>query len=96
MPHLDEADRDTLMRLAAFEHVRRLSEIHDHLTATELKPGFIFDGERVPHINPQRGILKPQQMRFLLSIKTVFPKPGGKSGTMTSARCIAKSWRATR
>jgi putative restriction endonuclease len=69
---------DTLMRAAAFEHVRRLCEVHDHLTAIELKPGFTFRGERVPLINPQRGIFKPQQMRFLLSIKTVFPKPGGK------------------
>jgi putative restriction endonuclease len=69
---------DTLMRLAAFEHVGRLGEIHDHLTATDLKPGFVFQGERVPLINPQRGIFKPRQMRFLLSIKTVFPKPGGK------------------
>jgi putative restriction endonuclease len=43
-----------------------------------LKPGFVFDGERISLINPQRGIFKPQQMRFLLSIKTVFPKPGGK------------------
>jgi putative restriction endonuclease len=66
------------MRMAAFEHVRRLNEVHDHLTATELKPGFVFQGERIPLINPQRGIFKPQQMRFLLSIKTVFPKPGGK------------------
>jgi putative restriction endonuclease len=71
-------DRDTLIRMAAFEHVRRLGEVHDHLTANELKPGFIFEGERIPLINPQRGIFKPQQMRFLLSIKTVFPKPGGK------------------
>ena len=75
---MDDADRDRLMRMAAFGHVRRLGEIHDHLTATELKPGFIFEGERIPLINPQRGIFKPQQMRFLLSIKTVFPKPGGK------------------
>jgi putative restriction endonuclease len=71
-------DPDTLMRLAAFEHVRRLGEVHDHLTATELKPGFGFQGQRIPLINPQRGIFKPQQMRFLLSITTVFPKPGGK------------------
>jgi len=71
-------DRDTSIRLAAFEHVRRLSEVHAHLTATELKPGFVFAGERIPLVNPQRGIFKPQQMRFLLSIKTVFPKPGGK------------------
>ena len=64
--------------MAAFEHVRGLGEVHDHLTATELKPGFVFQNERIPLINPQRGIFKPQQMRFLLSIKTVFPKPGGK------------------
>jgi putative restriction endonuclease len=75
---IEEAHRDTLKRVAAFEHVRRLGEVHDHLTAAELKPGFIFNGERIPLINPQRGIFKPQQMRFLLSIRTVFPKPGGK------------------
>ena len=69
---------DPLMRLAAFEQVQRLGEVHDHLTVNELKPGFMFKGDRIPLINPQRGIFKPQQMRFLLSIKTVFPKPGGK------------------
>jgi putative restriction endonuclease len=30
------------------------------------------------NFSPQRGIFKPRQMRFLLSIKTVFPKPGAK------------------
>ena len=64
--------------MAAFEHVRELSEVYDHLTANELKPGFVFDGERIPLVNPQRGIFKPRQMQFLLSIKTVFPKPGAK------------------
>ena len=73
-----DVDRDTPQRLAAFEHVRKLGETHDHLTATELKPGFVFEGERVPLMNPQRGIFKPQQMRFLLSIKTVFPRPGAR------------------
>ena len=71
-------DIDKLLRFAAFEHVRKLGEIHDHLTANELKPGFFFQGQRIPLINPQRGIFKPQQMRFLLSIKTVFPKPGAR------------------
>lgn len=52
--------------------------MRDYLTAAEVKSGFIFDGERIPLINPRRGIFKPRQMRFLLSIKTVFPKPGGK------------------
>jgi putative restriction endonuclease len=75
---MTDRDRDAMMRMAAFEHLRRLTEAHDLLTATELKPGFIFDGQRIPLVNPQRGIFKPQQMRFLLSIKTVFAKPGGK------------------
>ncbi len=75
---MSDADRDTLMRMAAFDRVRRLAQVRDHLTANDLKSGFIFQGERIPLINPQRGIFKPQQMRFLLSIKTVFPKPGGK------------------
>jgi putative restriction endonuclease len=38
--------------MAAFEHMRRLGEAHSHLTATELKPGFVFDGKRVPLISP--------------------------------------------
>ena len=75
---MTDNDRDTQMRMAAFEHVRELHEVHGQLTANELKPGFVFDGERIPLINPQRGIFKPQQMRFLLSIKTVFPRPGSK------------------
>ena len=70
---MSDNDRDTLMRMAVFDQVRRLGEVHDHLTANELKPGFIFEGQRIPLINPQRGIFKPQQMRCLLSIKTVFP-----------------------
>jgi putative restriction endonuclease len=48
---MDEGDRDTLLRIAAFERVRRLGEVHDHLTATELKPGFVFEGERIPLTN---------------------------------------------
>ncbi len=75
---MNDVETDTLIRLSAFEHIRRLNEVHDHLTATELKPGFSFNSDRIPLMNPQRGIFKPHQMRFLLSIKTVFPKPGGK------------------
>lgn len=75
---MDPPSLDTLMRVAAFERVRGLNEIHDHLTTSELKPGFLFRGERIALVNLQRGIFKPQQMRFLLSIKTVFPKPGAK------------------
>lgn len=66
------------MRLAAFDHVQRLSDSHGHLTRHELAPGFVFEGERIPLVNPQRGIFKPRRMRFLLSIRTVFPRPGAR------------------
>ena len=71
-------DRDSRMRMAAFDYVRRLSDAHGHLTRNELAPGFGFEGGRIPLVNPQRGIFKPRQMRFLLSIRTVFPRPGGR------------------
>jgi len=76
MPIPDNFDRR--LRTAAFIEVRRMLELRDPLTASDLARGFQFEGQRIPLINPQRGIFKPQQMRFLLSIKTVFPKPGGK------------------
>ena len=69
---------DTTIRTAAFQHVRRMQELHDHLDSGHLRAGFTFAGERVPLINPQRGIFKPQRMRFLLSIRTVFPKTGAR------------------
>ena len=75
---MSDIDRDTLLRMAAFAHIQKLSEVYDHLTAGELKPGFVFEGERIPLVNPQRGIFKPRQMRYLLSIKTVFPRPGAR------------------
>jgi len=73
---MTEDGSDAAIRTAAFEHVRQLDETHDHLTAADLQPGFIWRGERIPLVNPQRGIFKPRQMRFLLSIRTVFPRPG--------------------
>ena len=75
---MSDGDLDSLIRMTAFEHVRMLAAAHDHLTATELAPGFTFRGERIPLINLQRGIFKPRQMRFLLTIRTVFPRTGRK------------------
>ena len=69
---------DQTLRLAAFDAVRRLSEIRGDLTSNDLRGGFEFQGERIPLINPQRGIFKPRQMQFLLSIRTVFPRSGGR------------------
>ena len=71
-------DADTRMRLQAFEHLKMLGELHDHMTAQHLRGGFIFEGERVPLINPQRGIFKPRSMRYLLSVRTVYPRSGAR------------------
>lgn len=67
---------DQALRIAAFREVRRLADLNGNLTSRDLAAGFRFEGRRIPLINPQRGIFKPTQMRFLLSIRTVFPKPG--------------------
>ncbi len=72
------ADLDSRMRVAAFERVKALSAIYNHLPAEEIRKGFTYEGRRIPLVNPQRGIFKPKEMKFLLSIKTVFPRPGGK------------------
>lgn len=72
------SDFDSAARAAAFAHVQRLAEVHGHLTAEDLSAGFSIQGKRLPLINPRRGIYKPKEMRFLLSIKTVFPKPGAR------------------
>ncbi len=69
---------DERMRNAAFEHLRTLNSARDHLTSGDLAGGFQFEGERIPLVNPQRGIFKPRQMSYLLSIRTVFPRPGAR------------------
>lgn len=69
---------DDELRNAAFREVRRLEDVNGDLTSKDLRAGFRFRGERIPLINPQRGIFKPTQMRFLLSIRTVYPRPGAR------------------
>lgn len=76
MAQASDLSSDTAMRMAAFKHLRRLCEVRDHLTATDLQAGFLFDDLRIPLVNPQRGIFKPKQMRYLLSIRTVYPRRG--------------------
>jgi putative restriction endonuclease len=76
MPIPESLDQE--IRTAAFIHVRRMLELRDPLTSEDLARGFQFRGERIPLVNPQRGIFKPQQMKYLLSIKTVVPRKGAK------------------
>src|SRR5882672_5912468 len=69
---------DQALRAAAFREVRRLADLNGDLTSRDLRAGFRFDGQRIPIINPQRGIFKATQMRFVPSLRTVYPRPGAK------------------
>ena len=69
---------DRTLRNAAFREVRRLADVNGDLTSGDLRAGFQFEGQRIPLINPQRGIFKPTQMQYLLSIRTVYPRPGAR------------------
>jgi putative restriction endonuclease len=71
-------DIDEQLRVAAFDTVRHLAEARGDLTAHDLSKGFEVRGTRIPLINLRRGIFKPTQMRYLLSIKTVYPRTGAR------------------
>jgi len=76
---MDPATHDAQLRQAAFSHVNRLATLRGSiLDAADLASGFEFGGDRIPLINPQRGIFKPWQMEHLLSVKTVFPRRGAR------------------
>ncbi len=72
-------NEDAPLRQAAFDHVNRLAALKGGiLDPVDLSGGFGFGGDRIPLVNPQCGIFKPRQMAGLLSIRTVFPRQGGR------------------
>ena len=72
-----DALTDAAMRAAAVEQLRRRA-VAGVLASDDLSAGFTYAGERVPLINPQRGIFCPRAMHYLLSVRTVFPSTGRK------------------
>jgi putative restriction endonuclease len=63
------------LRQTAFEHASRFAALNVGIASSDdLAAGLSFQGERIPLINPQRGIFQPRQMAGLLSIQTVFPR----------------------
>src|SRR6516164_11527507 len=76
---MELATQDVRLRQTAFDQVTRLAALRNGvLDAADLAIGFEFSGDRIPLINPQRGIFKPREMAWLLSIKTVFPRRGAR------------------
>lgn len=69
---------DLAIRKAALGHLERVAGPERILSSDQLAAGFMYQGERIPLVNPQRGIFKPRRLKYLLSIRTVFPKPGAK------------------
>jgi putative restriction endonuclease len=74
----DLVARDAVIRQAAFDHIRALQARDLVLSHEAIKPGFLFEGQRWPLWNPQRGIFKPSGLPFLLSIRTVYPRRGAR------------------
>lgn len=56
---------DGEIRQAAFLMVQRRAMVRGDLTGKDLAEGFVYQGRRIPLVNPQRGIFKPQQMGHL-------------------------------
>src|SRR3954463_1134152 len=70
---------DARLRQAAFDHVQRLAAARGGmLDSADLAAGFEFQGDRIPLVNPQRGIFRPRQLAGLLSIRTVVPRRGSQ------------------
>jgi len=70
-------------------HVRRLSE-SSTLTADDLLEGVEIDGQRLPIIDPGRGIFKPKELQFLLSIRTIYPRRGRRIWYEDQTRVLAQ------
>lgn len=68
---------DAAMRQAAVAELERRARGRP-LEASDLAAGFSYEGQRIPFVNPQRGIFKPRAMKHLLSIRTVYPRSGAK------------------
>jgi len=76
---MDAKLHDAQIRQVAFEAVSRMAIPRGgSVEAGDLRDGFVYEGERIPLINPQRGIFKPRQMGWLLSLRTVFPRSGAR------------------
>jgi putative restriction endonuclease len=72
------AAQDARVRMLIAAHLRRMASGGGTLSSSDLLAGVEIDGKRVPIVNPRRGIFKPSQLRYLLSIRTVYPKTGAK------------------
>src|ERR1700690_2968662 len=74
-----QMDSVTTMSQAASAHIRRLIELRDTLTASDLAPGFQFERVRIPLITPQR-------FRFATGRRNGIERPPRDSGRPCECR----------
>lgn len=75
---MGENEKSAAIRSAAFAHLGRLTDERGTLSSKDLNIPFRAGGEQIRLANRPRGIWKPRQMDFLLSIKSVFPREAGR------------------
>ena len=67
---------DLAIRQAAFAWLAEQKAIHGPVLPTRvLAEGFVFEGQRLPIMNRPRGIFRPRQCEFPLSVKTSLTSP---------------------
>ena len=74
-----EDEHDRLLRLAAFDRVRELSDRYTDLVPLDvLKEGFTFDGRRISFGSFYSGIFRPKELHgsAALALVTTPPKAG--------------------
>lgn len=67
---------DAVLRTAIFDHVRSLRDSEGLITWPQLEAGYLHNGQRIPLLNRPKGIFRPVQLEYLLSIQTVFGRKG--------------------
>jgi putative restriction endonuclease len=67
---------DAEYRQAAFDHLSGLLDSQGTIDRASMSTPFFCDGKRLTLVDPQRGIHRPNVMRYLLSITTVMPAKG--------------------
>jgi len=75
---MNPEDPDLAIRLAAFEHLRKLVAVHGPVAPWDaIATGFTYMGHQVALANRARGIHRPRQMvAGALSMKTTVPREG--------------------
>jgi hypothetical protein len=54
--------RDAIIRQAAFDRIRTLQSRNLVLSHEDIGRGFEFEDQRLPFVNPQRGIFNPSTL----------------------------------